>query len=168
MKKLKLYSSVLVSTACIIALLLQPATAQFFRPRPRPSRQTSSQQEQFRPSKPDPTCVCDPLCQIYPESRLATCTRVPRSDCPCCEVCAALEGEPCDPAAAPCDVTRRLQCDPEQKVCKGKHLLATVAIVNCCRRRLDRFHSPAESFPQRINFIAIWWLKQRQSCELFT
>ena len=70
--------------------------------------------------RPDPTCVCDPLCQIYPSARAASCTRVPRADCPCCFVCASEVGEACEDVIQPCNVAKKLDCDPVEKVCKGK------------------------------------------------
>ena len=77
--------------------------------------------QDFHPSRPDPTCVCDPLCEPMPGLRLlSNCTRVTRTDCPCCQVCASLEGEKCDDVTHPCDVSRKLVCDPGEKVCKGK------------------------------------------------
>ena len=70
----------------------------------------------------NPTCVCDPLCQIYPdESNPNSCRhQVARPDCPCCTVCAAELGESCDTTTHPCDVTQGLECHPEENVCKGK------------------------------------------------
>ena len=74
----------------------------------------------FRPSRPDPTCVCDPLCEFLPEDRVHDCNLMPRGDCPCCSVCGGLEGDVCDEKVLPCDVTRRLECDPKENICKGK------------------------------------------------
>ncbi|TRY72739.1 hypothetical protein TCAL_17140 [Tigriopus californicus] len=71
--------------------------------------------------KPDPTCVCDPLCQIYPnELQPNSCElQVPRSDCPCCRVCAGEAGEPCHPISQPCDASQGLECQPDSKTCQG-------------------------------------------------
>lgn len=77
--------------------------------------------------KPDPTCVCDPLCQIYPdELNPNSCgLQIPRSDCPCCRVCAGEAGEPCHPVNQPCDASQGLECHPDSKTCQGK--------PDCCR-----------------------------------
>lgn len=70
--------------------------------------------------KPDPTCVCDPLCQIYPdELNPNSCgLQIPRSDCPCCRVCAGEAGEPCHPVNQPCDASQGLECHPDSKTCQ--------------------------------------------------
>lgn len=78
-----------------------------------------SRLDAFRPSKPDPTCVCDPLCDHIPSDCRSV---VARQDCDCCQVCAVTDaGDSCDPVTKPCDVTKKLECDPVEKVCKGRH-----------------------------------------------
>ncbi len=51
----------------------------------------------------------------------STCHLVSRPDCPCCQVCAVAEaGAACHPENRPCHIGSRLECDPEEKVCKGR------------------------------------------------
>ena len=70
-------------------------------------------------ARPDPTCVCDPLCED-PVASDESCASVARSDCPCCVVCAVqTENDPCHPVTQPCDVAKKLHCDQEENVCKG-------------------------------------------------
>ncbi len=89
-------------------------------------QQVSTARLPFAPSRPDPTCVCDPLCEFIPAATRRTCPLVPRPDCPCCQVCAEVEeGQPCDPRARPCDLASRLECHPEEKVCKGTDTVDT-------------------------------------------
>ena len=50
------------------------------------------------------------------------CKKVPRSDCPCCLVCAGQLDDPCYPESQPCDTYKGLICDSTTEKCvKGKH-----------------------------------------------
>lgn len=67
-------------------------------------------------------CNCDssvPPCGLL---RSQDCVKTPRSDCPCCLVCAGQIGDACDVVSQPCDVN--LLCDSDSKKCKkGKELI---------------------------------------------
>ena len=65
-----------------------------------------------------------PICKPLPTQNSGSensCVKVPRSDCPCCLVCAGQLGNPCDPESQPCDTYKGLICDSTTQQCtKGK------------------------------------------------
>ena len=65
-----------------------------------------------------------PICQPLPTQNSGTqtsCVKVPRTDCPCCLVCAGQLDDPCDPESQPCDTYKGLACDSTSQRCiKGK------------------------------------------------
>ena len=72
-------------------------------------------------------CDCAPTvpkCKPLPNVNLGnqkTCVKVPRTDCPCCLVCAGQLHDPCDGESQPCDGFKGLICDSTSQLCaKGK------------------------------------------------
>ena len=71
-------------------------------------------------------CQCNgPPCD--PSEALITsdkCVKTPRPDCPCCLVCARLEGQECDDLTQPCDLSSNLFCNASTGFCeRGKTVL---------------------------------------------
>ena len=65
-----------------------------------------------------------PKCRPLPAQNSgldSPCKKVPRSDCPCCLVCAGQLDDPCYPESQPCDTYKGLICDSTTEKCvKGK------------------------------------------------
>ena len=80
-----------------------------------------------------------PRCKPLPTQNSGTqtsCVKVPRTDCPCCLVCAGQLDDPCDPESQPCDTYKGLVCDSTTQHCtKGKrhslpHILSCLNLRN--------------------------------------
>ena len=65
-----------------------------------------------------------PICKPLPTQSSSSgnsCVKVPRTDCPCCLVCAGQLHDPCDRDSQPCDIFKGLICDSTTRLCaKGK------------------------------------------------
>ena len=62
-----------------------------------------------------------PICKPLPAPSSNSCVKVPRTDCPCCLVCAGQLQDPCEPNSQPCDSFKGLICDSTTHLCaKGK------------------------------------------------
>ena len=66
-----------------------------------------------------------PKCKPLPAQNSgldSPCKKVPRSDCPCCLVCAGQLDDPCYPESQPCDTYKGLICDSTTDTVSYTHL----------------------------------------------